>query len=52
MTEHKTDININEIDKYKKTEQDFYNGTQNRIQLHFGELKKGLTNLKTPHEKG
>ena len=29
MTEHKTDMNIIKIDKYKKTEQQFYDGTQN-----------------------
>ena len=37
VTEHKTDMNITEIDKYKETEQHFYDGTQNRIQLHFSE---------------
>ena len=37
MTDHKTDINITEIDKYIKTERHFYDGTQNRIQLHSGE---------------
>ena len=35
MVEHKTDMNIIEIDKYKKSEQHFYDGKQNRIQLHF-----------------
>ena len=30
-------MNITEIDKYKKTYQHFYDRTQNRIQLHFGE---------------
>ena len=29
--------NITKIDKYKKNEQHFYGGAQNRIQLHFGE---------------
>ena len=29
-TEHKTDMNITKIKKYKKTEQHFYDGTQNR----------------------
>ena len=37
ITEHKTDMKITENDKYKKTEQHFYDETQNRIQLHFGE---------------
>ena len=37
MTQHKTDMNITEIDKYKKSEQHFYDRTPNRIQLHFGE---------------
>ena len=32
MTEHKTDINITEINKYKKTEQQFYDGAQNRYE--------------------
>ena len=36
--DHKTDMNITEIDKYKKTEQHFYDGTRNRIQRYFGEL--------------
>ena len=30
MTEHKTDMSIPKIDKYKKTEQQFYDGAQNR----------------------
>ena len=30
MTEHKTDMTITEIDKQKKTEQQFYDGAQNR----------------------
>ena len=30
-------MNITEIEKYKKSEQHFYDGRQNRIQLHFGE---------------
>ena len=30
MTEHKTGTNLTEIDKYKKTEQQFYHGAQNR----------------------
>ena len=29
MTEHKIDMNITKIDKYKKTEQQFYDGIQN-----------------------
>ena len=29
MTQHKTDINITKIDKYKKTERHFYRGIQN-----------------------
>ena len=29
-TEHKTDMNITKINKYKKIEQHFYDGTQNR----------------------
>ena len=29
MTEHKADMNITKIDKYKKTEQQFYDGAQN-----------------------
>ena len=29
MTEHKTDMNITKIDKYKKTEQQFYDEEQN-----------------------
>ena len=33
LTEHKKDKNI----KYKKTGQQFYDGTQNRTQIHFGE---------------
>ena len=37
MMEHTADMNITEIDKYKKTEQFFYDGIHNRIQLHFGE---------------
>ena len=28
MTEHKTDMNITKFDKYKKTEQQFYDGAQ------------------------
>ena len=30
MTEYKTDMNITKIDKYKKTEQHFFDGAQNR----------------------
>ena len=30
MMEPKTDINMTKIDKYKKTEQHFYSGAQNR----------------------
>ena len=52
MTELKTDMSIAEIGKYKKTEQHVYDGTQNRIQIHFGELRKEVANLKSPHEKG
>ena len=29
MKEHKTDMNITKIDKYKKTEQQFYDGAPN-----------------------
>ena len=32
MPEHKTDMTITKIDKYKKTEQQFYDGTQNRYE--------------------
>ena len=32
MTEHKTDMNISEINKYKKTEQQFYDEAQNRYE--------------------
>ena len=34
MTEHKTDMNITKIDRYKKNEQQFYDRTQNR-QEHY-----------------
>ena len=56
MTEHKADMNITEIHKYKKTEQHIYNGTQNRIQLHFGEPSnkpplKWLTKIFNQHLK-
>ena len=37
LTEHKKDINITKNSKYKKTGQQFYDGTQNRTQIHFGE---------------
>ena len=37
LTEHKTDINITKNNKCKKTEQQFYNGAQNRTQIHFRE---------------
>ena len=42
MTEHKIDNNSTKINKDKETEQHFYDGKQNRIQLnkttiHFGE---------------
>ena len=30
-TEHKTEKNIAKINKYKKTKQHFYDGTQNRV---------------------
>ena len=30
MTEHKADVYITKIDKYKKSEQQFYDGAQNR----------------------
>ena len=30
MTEHKTDMNVTKTDKYKKTEQQFYDGEQKR----------------------
>ena len=55
MIEHKTDMNITKIDKYKKTEQHFYDGAQNRhehITINISKSNKGVTNLKTPHEKG
>ena len=29
MTEHKTDVNITKIDKYEKTEEQFYGGASN-----------------------
>ena len=32
MTEHKTDMNITEINKYKKTEQQFYDRAQKRYE--------------------
>ena len=41
MTEHKTDMNITKIDKYKKTEQQLYDGPRDRYdhywnwQIHF-----------------
>ena len=37
MMENKTAMNITEIDKCKNNEQHFYDETQNRIELHFGE---------------
>ena len=43
MTEHETDMNITEIDKYKNSEQHFFDGTQNMIQLHIGEPNNKLT---------
>ena len=42
----------NRHEHYWKTEHDIYDRKQNRIQLHFGEPNKGVTNLKTPTEKG
>ena len=33
MTGHKADINIAKIDKYKETEQHFYDGAQNRHEI-------------------
>ena len=33
MTGHKADINITKIDKYKETEQHFYDGAQNRHEI-------------------
>ena len=58
-TEQKTDMNITGIDKYIKREQQFYDGTQNRIQLCSGEpnnkhiqIQQRSNNLKTPKEKG
>ena len=33
MTEHKADINTTKTDKYKKTEQQFYDRAQNRQAL-------------------
>ena len=32
MTEHKTDMNITKTDKYKKAEQYFHDGAQNRYE--------------------
>lgn len=37
---------------YTLVEQHFYDRTQNSIQLHFVKQNKGVTNLKTAHEKG
>ena len=34
MTEHKADMNIIKINKYKKTEQQFYDGAQNRYEQY------------------
>ena len=58
MAEHKTDINITEKfeqhfyrriqnwDEHdQKTEQDFYTGTPNRTQLHFGESNNNHTRM-------
>lgn len=45
-TEHKTKYS------YTLVEQHFYDRTQNSIQLHFVKQNKGVTNLKTAHEKG
>ena len=44
-TEHKTDMNITKINKYTKTEQHFYDGAQNRTQLHFGEPSNKHTQI-------
>ena len=66
MTEHKTDMNITKIEKYKeKTEQCFCGGIKNwhepywKTEQHFYEgtlnrtqLHFGVTNLKSPHKKG
>ena len=57
MMEQKTDMNITEIDKYKKTEQHFYDGPQNNYTfvnqtINIYKSNKGVTNLKTPQEKG
>ena len=42
----------NRHEHYWKTEQYFYDITQNRIQLNFGEPNKEVIILKTPHKKG
>ena len=51
MTEYKTDMNITKIDKYKKTEQHFFDGAQNRqehcwkTEYHFYEGTQNRTQL-------
>ena len=42
----------NRHEHYWKTEQYFYDRTQNRIQLNFGAPNKEVIILKTPHKKG
>ena len=37
--------NITKIDKYKKTEQHFYDRAQDKIQLHFGEPRNKHTHI-------
>ena len=64
MTEHKTDMNITKTDKYKKklnststaenywkTEQHFYDGTLNRIQLNFGESNNNQRQIQQRSKK-
>ena len=58
-TEHKIDMNINKINKYKKlnststTEQKTeHNCTSVKQTINIHKSNKGVTNLKTPHEKG
>ena len=51
MTEHETDMNITEIDEYKNSEQHFFDGTQNRIQLHIGEPNNKLVQTQQRSDK-
>ena len=44
--------NITRIDKYKKTEQYFYDGAQNRTQVHFGEPSNKHTQIQQRSNKG